>query len=326
MDGHKRQPDRQPDVPAAAVEAVRGGYDLHVHVEPDLIGRSIDDVALAQAFLDHGLRGFVLKSHYAPTAERAAVVRRAVPGVDALGAITLNHGVGGLNPVAVEVAGRSGARIVWLPTVDALNEARDHSREMARPPLWVQIQQEMARRIAMPAPITILDGGGRIKRELHECLEIVARYDMVLATGHVSREEIFAAVDAARTRGLRRVVVTHPDFPTAALSTADQVRLAEAGAILEHCFTTFHTGKASWERCFANIRAAGVERCMISTDLGQPSNPPVVQGLALFAQRLLEDGFSAAEVRALAVTNPARLIASGQDDRRTTHAVQRGRR
>jgi hypothetical protein len=288
---------------------VEGGYDLHVHVEPDIIGRSIDDIGLARAFLARNLRGFALKSHYAPTAERAAVVRRAVPGIEAIGAITLNHGVGGMNPVAVEIAARSGARIVWLPTVDALNEAREAGRTMPRPPLWVRIQREMAGRIAMPAPISVCDPGGRISQALHQCLEIIAHYDMILATGHLSRAEIFAVVEAARVRGLRRVVVTHPDFPTAALSTSDQVRLAEAGAILEYCFTTFHTGKAPWETGFANLRAAGVERCIISTDLGQPANPPVVEGLARFAARLLGAGFSEAEVRTLAVTNPARLVA-----------------
>jgi hypothetical protein len=308
-DGHPAQSGEAPELPATAWETVRGGYDLHVHAAPDLIRRSTDDVELARAFRIRGLRGFALKSHYAPTADRAAAVRRAVPGVEVIGTITLNHGVGGLNPVAVEIAGRSGARIVWLPTVDALNEARDHGREMAKPPLWVQIQRDMAGRIAMPVPISVLDGNGRIKRELRECLEIIAHYDMILATGHLSRSEIFAVVDDATACGVRHVVVTHPDFPTVALSPADQVRLAETGAILEHCFTTFHTGKAAWETCFANIRATGVERCIIATDLGQPSNPPVVEGLALFAHRLLEAGFSEAEVRALAVTNPARLAA-----------------
>ena len=43
-----------------------------------------------------------------PTAERAKVVTKAVPGITAFGAITLNHSVGGLNPVALEIAGRSG--------------------------------------------------------------------------------------------------------------------------------------------------------------------------------------------------------------------------
>ncbi len=118
----------QHDEPSArARELVRGAYDLHVHVEPDLAARRIDDLTLARRFDELGLAGFVLKSHYAPTAERAAVVRAAVPGVDALGAIVLNNGVGGLNAQAVEIAARGGARIVWLPTVDAENEAAEDS-------------------------------------------------------------------------------------------------------------------------------------------------------------------------------------------------------
>src|ERR1700675_3610867 len=95
-----------------AWEAIRGGYDLQVHVAPDVISRRIDDLDLAKEFLAHGLRGFVLKSHYIPTAERAQVVTKAVPGIAAFGAITLNHSIGGLNPVAVEIAGRSGNKIV----------------------------------------------------------------------------------------------------------------------------------------------------------------------------------------------------------------------
>src|SRR6202521_729690 len=102
----------------AAWRALEGGYDLQVHVAPDVIERRIDDLDLAKEFLARGLRGFVLKSHYFPTAERAKVVSRAVPGISAYGAVTLNHSVGGLNPVAIELAGRSGCKIVWMPTVD----------------------------------------------------------------------------------------------------------------------------------------------------------------------------------------------------------------
>lgn len=108
----------------AALALTQGGFDLHVHVDPDVIPRRITDLDLAHRFLERGLRGFVLKSHYTSTAERAAVVRAAVPGIEALGSLTLNSAVGGLNPLAVEVAAREGARIVWLPTVDAENEAR----------------------------------------------------------------------------------------------------------------------------------------------------------------------------------------------------------
>src|SRR5580700_548234 len=109
-------------VSGAAWQAIEGGYDLQVHVAPDVIARRIDDLDLGKEFLAMGLKGFVLKSHYFPTAERAQVVTKAVPGIRAFGALVLNHSVGGLNPVAVELAGRSGCKIVWMPTVDAANE------------------------------------------------------------------------------------------------------------------------------------------------------------------------------------------------------------
>ncbi len=111
-----------PTPSARARELVAGAYDIHIHVAPDVMRRRIDDLALAPQFAAVGLAGFVLKSHYAPTAERAAVVRAAVPGFGAVGAITLNGSVGGMNPIAVEVAGRGGAQVVWLPTVDSANQ------------------------------------------------------------------------------------------------------------------------------------------------------------------------------------------------------------
>lgn len=95
---------------------MRGAYDNHVHVNPDVIGRRVDDLELARRFKEMGLGGFTLKSHYVPTAERASIVRSAVGGVNVIGAIVLNAAVGGMNALAVEIAAREGARFVWMPT------------------------------------------------------------------------------------------------------------------------------------------------------------------------------------------------------------------
>lgn len=295
-------------VTAAAWAAIEGAYDLQVHVEPDLAARRTDDVALGHDYLERGLTGFVLKSHYVPTAERAAVVRRAVPGVEAFGAITLNHGVGGLNPVAVDVAGRSGARIVWLPTVDAANEARTADLDMPQPPVWVTIRNEMNQRGWLPEPIEVLDERGDPDPALVDCLDAAAEHGMIVATGHLSRDEIFRVVPVAFERGVPAVVITHPEFPTQALDAGDQQRLAGMGAFVEHCFTTAHTGKCSWDEIIGNIRAVGPARTVVSTDLGQVKNPPVAEGLAEFAQRLLDAGFSEQDVRAMTVTNPGALL------------------
>src|SRR5262245_26614147 len=293
----------------AAWEAIQGAYDLQVHVAPDVIARRTDDIDLATDFLAHGLRGFVLKSHYIPTAERAKVVARAVPGIASYGAIALNHSVGGLNPVAVEIAGRSDNKIVWFPTVDAANETAgrlDGGSEKL--PFWAQIQREIAAAGITRPPMTVLDSEGRISEEALQCLELIAKYNMVLATGHLGRHEIFPLVKTARELSVQRIVITHAEFPSQNLTGDEQRELADMGAIIEHCFTTYHTNKAAWEAVFANIRRVGVARNMLSTDLGQATNPPVAEGFAMFAQKLLEAGFSADEVNTMSAKVPASLI------------------
>jgi hypothetical protein len=292
-----------------AWKAIQGGYDLQVHVAPDVIARRIDDLDLAKEFLAVGLKGFVLKSHYFPTAERAAVVTKAVPGIKAYGAIVLNHSIGGLNPVAVELAGRSGCRIVWMPTVDAANETAGRPGGTNKKlPFWAQIQLELAATGLNPPPMTVIDQEGALTAAARACLELIRKHDMILATGHLGRREISALVRTAKEMKLHKVVVTHAEFPSQSLTAAEQSELAGMGALIEHCFTTMHTGKASWEDLMDSIRMVGADRCLISTDLGQTINPPVAEGFAMFAQTLLDAGFSGEQVQRMAVLNPSSLV------------------
>jgi hypothetical protein len=293
----------------AAWKCLEDGYDLQIHVGPDVIPRRIDDIDCAKEFLAHKMKGFVLKSHYIQTGERAQVVNKAVPGIKAFGAITLNHSVGGLNPVAVELAGRSGCKMVWMPTVDAENETAgrlDGGSEKL--PFWAKIQRELAAEGISPPPLTVIDASGHLNEPARRCLERIKKHNMILATGHLGRREIFALARAARDMGLKKILVTHAEFPSQSLTGDEQQALADMGAIIEHCFTTTYTGKAPWETAFANIRKTGVARTLIATDLGQTINPPVAEGFAMFAQRLLDAGFSAEDVRTMAVTNPTRLV------------------
>ena len=292
-----------------AWEAIRDAYDLQVHVAPDVIERRTDDLDLARDFLAKGLRGFVLKSHYIPTAERSQVVRRAVPPIAAYGAITLNHSVGGLNPVALEIAGRSGCRVVWMPTVDAANETAgrlDGSNKKL--PFWAKIQRELAAAGMSPPPISVVDDSGNLTAAASQCLEVIRNHDMILATGHVGPKEIRALVEAGKQMGLNRMIVTHAEFPSQNLTAAEQIEVADMGAFIEHCFTTTYTGKADWETLYANVRAVGAERCILSTDLGQTINPPVAEGFGLYAQMFLDNGFSSDQIRRMAVQNTRDLV------------------
>lgn len=296
-----------------AREVVRGGYDLHVHSGPDVMPRSAHDLEIAARLRDVGMNGYVIKHHYAGSAGRARLASAAVPGVDVMGSIVLNSAVGGMNAMAVEMAARDGARVVWFPTVDAENEpaGRVDPAPGAKLPFWAKLQHQLRAEGLHSRPVPVADAGGAVLPEVVDVLRTIARHDLILATAHLGRDEIFAIVEAARTHGVERIVITHPEFPSQNLAVDDQVELARMGALLERCITTPLTGKCTWERIIDAIRTVGPEHSLLSSDLGQPENPPVEDGIALWADALLEAGMAERDVRTMAVETPWALARGG---------------
>jgi hypothetical protein len=217
-----------------------------------------------------------------------------------------------MNALAVEIAAREGARIVWMPTVDSPAETagRSEPKEGEKVPQWARLQHELRSLGLGIDPVHVTDAGGALLPETRSVLQAVARHGLILATGHLARDDTFAIVEAARQEGVAHIVVTHPEFPCQNLSIADQQALAERGCLLERCLTTPFSGKTTWEHVFDGVRAVGVEQSLFSSDCGNPDYPPVEDGLALWADRLLEAGFEEDETREMIVTNSRRLAGS----------------
>jgi hypothetical protein len=288
---------------------VQGAYDLHIHVGPDVPPRRIDDVTLAYRFAEVGLAGFALKSHYTSTAERAQVVSGLVPGVEVVGTLALNQAVGGMNALAVEIAVREGARIVWMPTVDSPAETagRTEPKPGDKVPQWARLQHELRGLGLGIEPVHVTDGDGSLLPETREVLRAIGRNGLILATGHLDRDDTFAVVEGALEEGVSEIVVTHPEFPCQDFSLDDQRELAERGCLLERCLSTPYSAKTTWEHVFDGVRAVGVERTLFSSDCGNPEYPPVEDGLALWADRLLGAGFDEDDVREMIVGQSRRL-------------------
>ena len=110
-------------IDADTAAAVRGLVDFHLHAAPDVRPRRLTWLQLAEDARAAGMAGLVAKSHHAVTADVAAVVQEAMPGLRVWGGVTLNRAVGGINPDAVSAALAMNGRIVWLPTHDAVDSA-----------------------------------------------------------------------------------------------------------------------------------------------------------------------------------------------------------
>lgn len=289
---------------------LRGAYDMHVHSAPDVLPRKFGDLELARRTVACGMAGFVLKSHYTCTADRATLIRELFPTVRAFGALALNNSIGGLNPLAVDIAGRLGTRVVWLPTVDSANELANVSgqKDETKLPYWMSIAREVRSLGIAGEWLRVTSEDGTVTEATRHCLELIAKYDMVLATGHIEPAALAAVIRAAREAKVQRIVVTHPEFPTTFLGIEEQRALVSQGVFFERCFTTPHTGKVSWQRVFENVRSVGPSSTILSTDLGQTTAPYVDEGLALYTGKMLDAGFSEAELRQMLQTNPAQVL------------------
>ena len=120
-----------------------------------------------------------------------------------------------------------------MPTVDAANETAGRlDGPSDKLPFWAKIQRELAATGISPPPLTVLTESGNISEPARGCIELIAKHNMILATGHLGRMEIFQLVKAARKMGANRVLVTHAEFPSQNLSADEQLELAEMGAFM----------------------------------------------------------------------------------------------
>src|SRR3990172_9473259 len=297
-----------PDTAGRVQDLMQGAVDLHTHSSPDLFPRVCDHVELVAAAKRSGMRGIVLKSHFAATTFVADLVQKEVGGGAVFGGIVLNRWVGGRNPDAVDMAIASGARQVWMPTLSARNPLHYYGESQFR-------QQKTSRPMQRPPGdgISVFGADGKLLPEVAAILDLVARGDVILGTGHLTVAETLAVVREARRRGVRRILVTHADFELNRIPLEVQAQLAAEGALIEKCLLTVMPGWASttMERIVADIKALGPERCVLVTDFGQANHPHPVDGMADFMAQLLDRGISEDAIYTMANGNPRKLLGVG---------------
>jgi hypothetical protein len=290
-------------------EVLKGAYDLHVHTAPDVMDRSIDDIDLAKLMKSKGMGGFVIKSHHSTSYGRATLVRKMVSGVNVFGGIALNNPMGGLNPQAVDTAGRMGAKIIWMPTVDADNEkGKFLDTSNKKLPYWANIQRELYNKGMLRDPISVKDENGKIKNEVDEIIELIVDYNMILATGHLSPKDSIDVIKRAHDKGLKKIIVTHPEFPTTMFTMEQQKDLLKYDVYFERCYTTPATGKVEWDYVLNEVKTTGAKNNILSTDLGQPAALLPPDGYKEFVEFFVENGMSDDEIIQMTSKNQEKLL------------------
>jgi len=289
--------------PPPKVSPAAGVIDMHTHTHPDVFGRNIDDVDLARIAKARGMRGIVIKNHISETASRAALAMKEVPGIEVFGGIVLNRAVGGINPDAVEWMHRiygSRGKVVWLPTF----ESDKHVKTFGKP----------------DARGLVVAPGGKVTPEMEAILKIIARENLLLATGHVHPEEVLAVVKRGKELGVKNMIVTHGFTNVPGLTMAQAKEAVANGAVIEVCFLQFQAGPNAplaflkhWTQINAKhvaqaVKELGASGLVVSSDLGQSANMVHPDGIEVAIASMKAEGISEADIDTMMRKNPARLL------------------
>ncbi len=295
----------------AATEAridklLQGAIDPHVHSGPSIAPRGVDHLELAQEASAAGFAAVVTKDHDYSGVMTAWMINKHHPELKTkvYSSIVLNNVVGGINPYAVEHTAAMGGRIVWMPTLAAENHLEwEKTSNRAHPASTQKIRTATA--------VPVLNADRSVRDDVKQVLDVIARNDMVLASGHLHISETWLVFEEAKRRGVERLVLTHPeDFVNATMN--DVSGLAKMGAFVEHSLCMFVEGSKfkilEGEDLRKHIDAAGVDRTILASDLGQTGTISPVEGIRRGIKLCMDLGYTDEEIKKMVSGNAASAI------------------
>jgi uncharacterized protein DUF6282 len=291
----------------ARIDAIlQGAIDPHVHSGPSIAPRALDHLDLVRQLSDAGFAAVVTKDHDYAGVATAALITKHHPELRTkiFSGIALNNVVGGMNPYAVEHTAAMGGKIVWMPTLAAENHLRWEKTAQWTHPASTQ-------KMRPAAPVPVLDANKKVRDDVKEVLDVIARNDMVLASGHLHVSETWLVFEEAQRRGVKRLIFTHPEEIVGA-SLNDVKGIAAMGAQVEHSLCMFLEGSkfktASAEDLRHHIDAAGVEQTILCSDLGQVGVFSPLEGFQRGVALCIDLGYDDADIHKMVSTNTARVL------------------
>lgn len=290
--------------------------DMHIHCGPEPIPRKFDCLGLSRELKAYDMGGAVIKSHFYSTVPFAALSDIYAEG-NLWGSIVLNHYVGGINPDVIRGSlgqkrnGVSLLRVVWMPTMHAeshLKMQMEHGQVFDIPAEWTGGDKAGgSRKIEEITPINIL--APEVQDNLKEVLSLIAANDIVLATGHLSRDEVFYLVPLAKEMGVKKIILTHPVYEATGLTVDEIAELcAIDGIYAEISYGLMPIDNLPLEVIAEPILKLGPEKIILTTDLGQPKQITPPEGMQKFLEALAGLGISEEALQKMAAENPAYLL------------------
>ena len=290
----------------ARVDAIlRDGIDPHVHSGPSIAPRALDHLDLVRQ-MSEADAAVVTKDHDYAGVATAALIKKHHPELHTkiFSGIVLNNVVGGINPYAVEHTAAMGGKIVWMPTLAAENHLRwEKTASFAHP--------ASTEKMRPASPVPVLDANKKVLDSVREVLDIIAKNDMVLASGHLHVSETWLVFEEAQRRGVNRLIFTHPEEIVDA-SLNDVRGVAAMGAMVEHSLAFFLEGSKFKTRSAEDLRqqieAAGINSTILCSDLGQVGVFSPLEGFRVGVELCMDLGCRDEDIHKMVSSNAARVL------------------
>jgi predicted TIM-barrel fold metal-dependent hydrolase len=160
--------------------------------------------------------------------------------------------------------------------------------------------------------IEVLDKNDHVLPELIEIFKIVAKYDIILDLNHTSTKERFIMTEEAQKVGVKKILLTHPQWNVNRMTPDQMAEIAKMGAyiglFLYSAFPHFNNPVCDRTEVLEIIEKVGPDRCVMATDFGSMLNPPPVEGMKLFIRLLLAMGVSEKSIDIMLKRNGAKLL------------------
>jgi hypothetical protein len=282
-----------------------GAIDLHCHSGPAAMPRILDHHEAMMDCAAAGFRALVYKDHFYLGTPHAILLEKLFPdtGVRLFSGIALNNAVGGINPHAVDHAAKIGAKIVWMPTLSAENHIAQASGQAKTFPKTTQ-------KMLDPIPLSALDASGKVSDATKQVLDLIAEADIIVAGGHLPVSELHLVFEEARRRGVKKMIVNHPTY-VVGCNDEDIRSLVGLGVYMEHSICMFVEGRSKKydpDKLKHLVGIAGVDRTVLSSDLGLMGSPRPVDGYRAVVEILLDLQMSEGDIRKLIGSNAAALL------------------
>ena len=284
--------------------SIEGAWDIHCHPAPCLFPRLVTDRSLAKIARECKMEGFVIKSHHEPSMSRAALVGEENDDLQIYGGLVLNPFIGGLNPIAADMAIRQGGKAIWFATCDSKRHVELHGA----PGRYSKAQEGTGK--FHHEGLSVTDDNGKLLDEAISIIEIAQDYDVFLGSGHCTLEECVCLAKKCKDMNFKKFLIQHAHYKVPNADIETQKELVKLGATIELGYCTISPAWAAntLGQAVKAIKEVGPEHFVLVSDGGQLNNPSPPECLRVFAQAVSEQGISEDDVMKMIIDKPRWLL------------------